>query len=472
MKTYGYLLGGEERFTGDTMQVKNPYSGESVAEAHLADDTTWEKAIREAIEAAPILAELSSYERYAILSKAAQSLQERADEFARTIALEGGKAIRLAEGEVARCANTLTVASEEAKRIEGEALSLDWMKNADRRWGLTKRFPVGPILGITPFNFPLNLVAHKAAPAIAAGCPIIIKPASATPISALMLGELLYASGLPHGALSVLPSKSATAERYAADNRFRMLSFTGSAAVGWKLKQLAGKKRTTLELGGNAAAIVHCDADVARALPRCVFGAFAHAGQVCIHTQRVYVHESIFEEFTGSFVEKTRRLSMGDPLERKTDVGPMIEAAAARRAKEWVDEAISGGARLLAGGETQGNFLQPTVLTGTQRNMKVVCEEVFAPVAVIEPYCDFDEAIERVNDSRYGLQAGVFTKDLSLAHRAFEAIEAGGVIVGDVPTWRVDHMPYGGEKDSGFGREGLRWAIEEMTQLRLLVVKP
>jgi acyl-CoA reductase-like NAD-dependent aldehyde dehydrogenase len=250
-----------------------------------------------------------------------------------------------------------------------------------------------------------------------------------------------------------------------------MLSFTGSAVVGWKLKNIAGKKRVTLELGGNAAVIVHLDADLKKAIPRCVFGSFAHAGQVCIHLQRIYVHDSAFEEFAEGFLKKTQRLAVGDPLDRNTDIGPMIEATAAWRAKEWVDEAVSAGAQVLAGNRLDGNFVYPTVLTNTRHEMKVVCEEVFAPVVVIEKYSSFDEALALVNDSRYGLQAGIFTKDLSLVNKAFETIEAGGVIVGDIPTWRVDHMPYGGEKDSGFGREGLRWAIEEMTQLRLLVVK-
>jgi glyceraldehyde-3-phosphate dehydrogenase (NADP+) len=472
MKTYGYLLGGEEIAGGEKLEVRSPYSGETVAEVHLADEAAYEKAIEKAQRASPALARLSSCERYEILTRAAHAVRERAGELVRMIALEGGKVVKLAEGEVARCANTLTVAAEETKRIGGEVLRLDWVKNADRRWGLTKRFPVGPVLGITPFNFPLNLVAHKVAPAIAAGCAIVIKPASATPVSALSLGEILYSCGLPAGALSVLPARAAVAEKFAGDERFRMLSFTGSAAVGWKLKTLAGKKRVTLELGGNAAVIVHHDADIAKAPPRCVFGAFAHAGQVCIHLQRIYVHESVFEEFVKNFLEHTAKLTVGDPLERETDIGPMIEAEAAWRANGWVNEAISAGAQALAGNRLDGNFVCPTVLTNTSRDMKVVSEEVFAPVVVIERYGDFDEALSRVNDSRYGLQAGVFTKNLSLANRAFETLEVGGVIVGDIPTWRVDHMPYGGEKDSGFGREGLKWAIEEMTRLRLLVIKP
>jgi acyl-CoA reductase-like NAD-dependent aldehyde dehydrogenase len=438
----------------------------------LAGEQVYEKAIRKAQDATSALARLSSYDRYEILSRAAEHVAKRSNELAGTIALEGGKVIRLAEGEVARCVNTLTVAAEEAKRVGGEVFSLDWVKNADRRWGLTKRFPIGPILGITPFNFPLNLVAHKVAPAIAAGCPIILKPASATPISALLLGEILYSCGLPGGSLSVLPSKSSVAQVYIPDERFRMLSFTGSAAVGWRLKSLAGKKRVTLELGGNAAAIVHTDADLKKALPRCVFGAFAHAGQVCIHLQRIYVHENLFGEFVKEFLKRTEALVVGDPLDTKTNVGPMIEPEEVLRAKEWIDEALRSGAQVLAGNTINGNFLQPTVLTNTTREMKVVSDEVFAPVVVIEKYAGFDEALDRVNDTRYGLQAGVFTKDISLVNRAFEALEVGGVIVGDIPTWRVDHMPYGGEKDSGLGREGVRYAIEEMMQLRLLAIKP
>jgi glyceraldehyde-3-phosphate dehydrogenase (NADP+) len=471
LKIYGYLLGGAVTTEGNKLDVKSPYSGDIVAEVHLADEAAFEKAINLARKATPALSRLSSYDKYEILSRAAHEIVARTAELAKMIALEGGKTIKLAEGEVARCANTLTVAAEEAKRISGEVLRLDWVKNADRRWGLTKRFPIGPVLGITPFNFPLNLVAHKVAPAISAGCPIVIKPASATPVSALTLGGILYSCGLPEGALSVLPAKSSIAQKYVSDDRFKMLSFTGSAAVGWKLKTKAGKKRVTLELGGNAAAIVHHDTDLAKSVPRCVFGAFAHAGQVCIHLQRIYAHESVFEQFIKDFLKHLQSLVIGDPLEYKTDIGPMIDKQSAKRAKEWIDEAIESGAKLLAGNILDGNFLSPTVLTKTNNKMKVVSEEIFAPVVVIEQYTDFEDALSMVNDSRYGLQAGVFTRDLTLTDKAFETLEVGGVVVNDIPTWRVDHMPYGGEKDSGIGREGLKYAIEEMTQLRLLVIK-
>ncbi len=471
MKEYGYLLGGEWITSGEKLHVENPCSGEPVADVCLADEGAYEKAIEVAQSAAPGLAGLSSYKKYEILNKAAEAVRGRSDELAEMITLEGGKVLKHSKGEVSRCADTLTIAAEEARRIGGEVISLDWLKNSDRRWGITRRFPVGPVLGITPFNFPLNLVAHKVGPAIAAGCTIVIKPASATPVTALLLGEILYSCGLPAGVLSVLPSRAEVAQKYVADERFKKLSFTGSAEVGWKLKSLAGKKRVTLELGGNAAAVVHEDAGIGKAVPRCVFGAFYHAGQVCIHLQRIYVHESRFGKFVELFLEQAKKLIVGDPFKSETDIGPMIEEAAAQRAGRRVRDALEAGAKLVLGNRREGSFFYPTVLTGTSADMEVVREEIFAPVVVVEKYQDFDEALSYVNHSRYGLQAGVFANDISLINKAFETLEVGGVIVGDVPTYRIDHMPYGGEKDSGFGREGLRYAIDEMTQLRLLVVK-
>jgi glyceraldehyde-3-phosphate dehydrogenase (NADP+) len=347
---------------------------------------------------------------------------------------------------------------------------MDLQAFAAGRWAMVRRFPLGPIAAITPFNFPLNLVAHKWAPALATGCTIVHKPASQTPFSSLLLAELVEQAGWPAGALNVLPLSSRDAERLVADERLKILSFTGSVAVGWDLKKKAGKKRVTLELGGNAGVIVHHDADLEYAADRCSTGGFSYAGQSCISVQRIFVHSSVMNGFLAAFLPRVQKLNMGDPLEEATDVGPMISEADAQRAEEWINEATAAGAQLLCGGKRNGPLLEPTVLTGTRPEQLVNCREVFAPVVTVEPYDDFEEAVRRVNDSLYGLQAGVFTRDTKLLFQAYEELEVGGVIAGDVPTFRIDHMPYGGVKDSGLGREGLRYAIEEMTEQKILVV--
>jgi glyceraldehyde-3-phosphate dehydrogenase (NADP+) len=344
------------------------------------------------------------------------------------------------------------------------------MAGSENRWALIRRFPIGPILGITPFNFPLNLVAHKVAPALAAGNPIIIKPAPQTPLSALALGEMVVRAGWPRGGISVLPCAHEVVGELLRDERIRMLSFTGSAEVGWRLKAQVPKKRVTLELGGNAAVLVHEDADLEYAARRAVYGGFAYAGQTCISVQRILVHEAVSEPFLTRLLEGVRDLVVGDPKEETTDVGPMISEAAAERAEQWIREAVAAGARVLVGGERQGAFLMPTVLADAPPETKVWSEEVFAPVVVVNRYADFEEALRQVNASRYGLQAGLFTRDVRRIFRAYEVLEVGGLIVNDVPTYRADHMPYGGVKDSGFGREGVRAAIEEMTEARLLAL--
>ena len=335
---------------------------------------------------------------------------------------------------------------------------------------MVKRFPLGPIAGITPFNFPLNLVAHKVAPAIAAGCTMVIKPAPQTPLTALLLADVVQQAGWPDGALNVLPLSNEDAALLVTDDRLKMISFTGSAAVGWDIKRRAGKKKVILELGGNAGVIVHSDADVAFAAERCVAGGFGYAGQTCISVQRILVERSVYSKFTDLLVAGVKKLSCGDPLQETTDVGPLIRESDAVRASDWVQEAVRGGARLLAGGQRKGSILEPTVLTGTRPEMKVNCQEIFAPVVTVEPYEQFDEAVKAINRSPYGLQAGIFTRDAKLLFNAFEELEVGGVIGGDVPAFRIDHMPYGGVKDSGLGREGLRYAIEEMTEPKLLVM--
>jgi acyl-CoA reductase-like NAD-dependent aldehyde dehydrogenase len=386
------------------------------------------------------------------------------------MAQEAGKPIRAARTEVERAIFTFTVAAEESTRIYGEYLPLDWQEYTAGRWGIVRRFPLGPIAGITPFNFPLNLVAHKVAPAIAAGCTMIVKPAPQTPLTALLLAETVQEAGWPDGALNVLPLSNEDAGLLVTDDRLKMLSFTGSAAVGWEMKRRAGKKKVALELGGNGAVMVHHDADLAFAAERCVAGGFAYAGQSCIAVQRILVERSVYGKFTEALLAGVSKLQLGDPLQESTDVGPLIRESDAIRAAEWIQEAVRAGARLLCGGQRQGSMLAPTVLTGTRPEMKVNCQEIFAPAVTIDPYDDALEAIRRINNSAYGLQAGIFTRDLKLLFNAYEELEVGGLISGDVPTFRIDHMPYGGVKDSGLGREGLRYAIEEMTEPKLLVM--
>jgi acyl-CoA reductase-like NAD-dependent aldehyde dehydrogenase len=391
---------------------------------------------------------------------------------AQTIVAEGGKPITYARGEMARGVLTLSLAAQEAARIGGEVIPLDLTAASRGRWGLTRRFPLGPVLGISPFNFPFNLVAHKVGPALAAGNPIIIKPPSATPLTALKLAEIYEQAGLIPGGLQVLPSPSELAEKYAADERFKALSFTGSAAVGWRLKSLAGRKKVILELGGNAACIVDAGADLELAAARTAIGGFAHAGQVCISVQRLLVHQEIYEAFKDIFLRIVQaKVVVGDPGREETVVGPFIDAGAGVRVRQWVDEALAGGAQLAAGGPGEGKLMPATVLEKVTRDMKVWREEIFGPVVVLTPYADFTEALKLANDSVYGLQAGVFTRNLAHAWQAFETLEVGGVIINDVPAFRVDNMPYGGVKASGFGREGLRYAIEELTELRLLALQ-
>jgi glyceraldehyde-3-phosphate dehydrogenase (NADP+) len=386
------------------------------------------------------------------------------------MAQEAGKPIRAARTEVERSIFTFTIAAEESARIEGEYLSLDWQQYTAGRWGIVRRFPLGPIAGITPFNFPLNLVAHKVAPAIASGCPIILKPAPQTPLSSLLLAEAVEQAGLPDGAFNVLPLSNEDAGLLVTDDRIKLISFTGSARVGWDIKRRAGKKKVVLELGGNAGVIVHGDADIPLAAERCVAGGFGYAGQTCISVQRILVERSAYGKFRDLLLAGVRQLKMGDPMDEATDVGPLIRESDAIRASEWVQQAIQDGATLLCGGKRHGSMLEPTVLTGTRPDMKVNCEEVFAPVVTAEAYDDFSQALRQINESPYGLQAGLFTRDVNRIFQAYEELEVGGLIAGDVPSFRIDHMPYGGVKDSGLGREGLRYAIEEMTEPKLLVM--
>lgn len=464
------LIGNEWVDSKETLEVRSPHTGAVVGEVAKAGPEELERSVQSAVRGFDATRRLSSVKRADLLGRAAEGLTRRREELARTITLENAKTIKLSRGEVDRAAATFTTAAEEAKRIGGDLLPLDLNAASEGRIGITRRFPLGPIFAITPFNFPLNLVAHKVAPSMAAGNSLVLKPSSATPLSALMLGEILVEAGMPPGMVNVVPCSAELADRLVGDDRFKLVTFTGSPAVGWELKRKAGKKRVCLELGGNAALVVHEDADLDRAAERAVFGAFAYSGQVCISVQRVYLHEKIADAFTQKFLERTKKLVMGDPLQEKTDLGPMINEAALEKTGAWVDEAVKGGARLLAGGKRDGRFFPPTVLEGVKREMKVHCSEVFAPVVNFYRYREFPEALAAVNDSPYGLQAGVFTRDVGRVFQAFEALEVGGVILNDAPTWRVDPMPYGGVKDSGQGREGLIYAIEEMTELRLLAL--
>jgi acyl-CoA reductase-like NAD-dependent aldehyde dehydrogenase len=470
VRTRGFYLAGKWTEEGTPVEIRAPYDGTPLAEVFQATRDHAERAIQAAVRAFGSTRRLPAFERQRVLRSVAQQIASRKEEFARSIAQEAGKPLKASRTEVERAIFTFTVAAEETTRIPGEYLLLDWQQFTSGRWGIVRRLPIGPVAGITPFNFPLNLVAHKVAPAIAAGCPIILKPAPQTPLTALLLAETIEQAGLPDGAFNVLPLSNEDAGLLVSDDRIKLISFTGSAPVGWEIKNRAGKKKVVLELGGNAGVIVHGDTDIAWAAERCVAGGFSYAGQTCISVQRILVERSVFKKFTDLLLEGVSRLRVGDPLEDTTDLGPLIRESDAVRATEWVQEAVQDGATLLCGGKRHGSVMEPTVLTGTRPDMKVNCQEIFAPVVTVEAYDDFAQALKKINESPYGLQAGVFTRDANRIFQAYEELEVGGVIAGDVPSFRIDHMPYGGVKDSGLGREGLRYAIEDMTEPRLLVM--
>src|SRR6476469_1722882 len=468
--THGFFVDGRWQQEGDIVEIRAPYDGSLIARVTQGRKQHAEAAIAAAVKAFGTTRRLPAFERQRVLRRVAQSISQQKDEFSRTLAQEAGKPIKAARTEVDRAVFTFNVAAEESTRIYGEYLPLDWQEYTVGRWGIVRRFPLGPIAGITPFNFPLNLVAHKVAPAIAAGCPLVLKPAPQTPLSAFLLAECVQQAGWPDGALNVLPLSNDDAGLLVTDERIKLISFTGSSAVGWQINKNCGKKKFVLELGGNAGVIVHSDADLAYAADRCVVGGFSYAGQTCISVQRILVERSAFAKFTDLLLEGVKKLRTGDPLDESSDLGPLIRESDAIRASDWIQEAIRTGARLLCGGERRGSVLEPTVLTGTRPEMKVNCQEIFAPVVTVEPYDDFNQALRQINNSPYGLQAGLFTRDAKLIFNAYEELEVGGLIAGDVPAFRIDHMPYGGVKDSGLGREGLRYAIEEMTEPKLLVM--
>ena len=467
---HGFFVDGRWLEDGDIVDVRSPFDGAVVGRVTQARREHAEAAIAASVKAFGTTRRLPAFERQRVLRCVAQSIAERRDEFSRTLAQEAGKPIKLARIEVDRAIFIFNVAAEEATRIYGEYLPLDWLQSTAGRWGIVKRFPIGPIAGITPFNFPLNLVAHKVAPAIAAGCSMVLKPAPQTPLCSLLLAECVQQAGWPDGGLNVLPLSNQDASILVTDERIKLISFTGSVPVGWDIKRRAGKKKVALELGGNAGAIVHSDADVAYAAERCIAGGFGYAGQTCISVQRILVEHSVYGQFTNLLVEGVKKLKTGDPMDESTDLGPLIRESDAIRVTNWVEEAVRSGARLLCGGGRRGSIVEPTVLTGTKSDMKVNCQEVFGPVVTVEPYHNFDDALRQTNNSNYGLQAGVFTRDVKLLFQAYDELEVGALVAGDVPSFRIDQMPYGGVKDSGLGREGLRYAIEEMTEPKLLVM--
>lgn len=468
---YPLYLANEPEQPNADLEVRDKYGGQVATRVARADRPTVERAIAAAHAAAPAMRKLPAYARRDVLEHCARRFRERADELAMSLCIEAGKPIRDARGEVERLIDTFRIAAGEATRAHGEVLAMDVTPRAARYRGQWKRVPIGPVAAISPFNFPLNLAAHKVAPAIAAGCPFVLKPASYTPIGALIIAETLAETDLPRGAFSVLPCRVPDAEPLITDERIKLLSFTGSPEVGWGLKAQAGKKRVVLELGGNAGCIVDEGVDVGDVVERLVIGAFYQSGQSCISVQRIIVHERVYDELRERLVAATRELPMGDPKDERTFIGPLISEDDAQRIERWIAAAVDAGARLLCGGRRSGVMHEATLLENVPRDQELSCREVFGPVAVLSRFSAFDDALAEVNDSRYGLQAGVFTHDLRKMHKAWDELEVGGVIINDVPSFRVDHMPYGGVKDSGFGREGLRFAIEDMSEIRLLATR-
>ena len=467
---YKTLIGGKWKEGKKLLEVTNKYTGDVIGSVPLTDKETFEEAIESAQVGFSLISNMPAYKRSEILEKTSEKIEERKDEITRIIAMEAGKAWKHAKAEVERAVQTFKFASEEAKSIHGETVPMDAAIGGEKRIGFYLRFPIGIVGAISPFNFPLNLVAHKVAPAIAAGCSVILKPASMTPLTSLKLGEILMEAGLPNGALNIIIGSGSTVGNWlVTDERLSMITFTGSPPVGRDIKEKSGLKKLTLELGSNSACIIDESADLDLAIPRCIVGSFAYAGQVCISVQRIYVHQKILDEFTQRFLKGTENLKLGDPQNPETDMGPMITEEDAKRTESWVNEAVSGGAKILIGGKREKNFYHPTVLTNVKPDMKVMATEIFAPVVCLVPFDDFSDAVRMADDSIYGLQAGVYTSDIEKAFQAVKGIRVGGVIVNDVPTYRADQMPYGGVKESGIGREGLKYAIEEMTDIKMVV---
>lgn len=470
-KKYKYLVGGNWKESNESFEIINPYDNSAPFVSYKATESDVEEAIAASAAAFEKTKELSSYERSVILNNIKNGLEKRKREVAEIMAMEAGKPLKYSMLEVERSIFVFTIAAEETKRIGGETIPLDILNGIKNSFAINKHFPLGPILGITPFNFPLNLVSHKVAPALAAGNSIIIKPASSTPVTALVLGEIVMESGLPKGAFSVMPMSSTLGEKMVKDERFKMVSFTGSPKVGWHLKEIAGKKKVTLELGGNAGAIVDNDADLDYAAERCCYGGFVFSGQTCISLQRLFVHEDVYNDFVPRFVNRVKEIKIGNPMDESTEMGPMIQLKEAERAESWIKEAVTDGAKVLTGGKRNGTILEPTVLADTKANMKVNCNEVFGPIVTVTKFASFYDAIDQVNDSVFGLQTGIFTKNIGKIFSAYNKLDIAGLIVNDVPTFRIDNMPYGGVKESGVGREGVIYAMKEMMEPKLLVFR-
>ena len=470
-KAYPYYLANEAVFANQGLAVTNKYTNEVATYAAIADAEVIDQAIAAAAVSQPLLNKMAPYERQNILNHCVKRFEERFDELAHALCIEAGKPIKDSRGEVTRLIDTFRIAAEESVRMHGEVINLEITPRAKGYTGMYKRVPIGPCSFISPFNFPLNLAAHKVAPAIATGCAFVLKPASRTPLGALIIGEVLAETDLPKGAFSILPCSRDGADLFTTDERFKLLSFTGSPQVGWELKAKAGKKPVILELGGNAACVVDADSDLDDAIERIVFGAYYQSGQSCISVQRVIVHESIYDDFKQRYTDKVANLIHGDPLNEDTFIGPMISESEAIRLDHWVQDAVAAGANLLCGGQRAGNMLQATLLENVPSDAAINEEEAFGPVSIISSFSDFDEALKEVNNSQFGLQAGVFTRDIYKAHKAWDELDVGGVIIGDVPSWRVDNMPYGGVKESGLGREGITFAMEDMTEIRLMVLR-
>jgi acyl-CoA reductase-like NAD-dependent aldehyde dehydrogenase len=470
IKQYPFLVAGQRRTSQELLDVRFPYNNELVAQVYQASDADLEDAVQAAVRGFEITRKLPSHTRSRILSNLFDLMGKHFEELVETLVLEGGKTQNVARGEASRAMETVRVAAEEARRINGEIIPIDWTEAGEGRLGFIRRLPLGPVLGIAPFNYPLNLSCHKLAPAIAAGNSFILKPASSTPLSGLLLGELTLKAGFPPEALSVVVCRGSKAEKLVSDPRIAYFTFTGSSDVGWHLKSVSGRKRMGLELGGNAAAIVHEDANIPYAVGRIAMGGFANAGQNCISVQRVLVHRPVYNETMELLLDKISAMKTGDPRDPEVSVGPMIDEWAAKEAEEKVQEAVQQGARVVLGGKREGTLFYPTVLVDTTPEMRVNTTELFAPVITVAPYDDFEQALELANQTDFGLQSGIFTQNMNRIMRAFEEIEVGGLQVNDVSTFRVDQMPYGGVKGSGIGREGPHYAIEEMTEMKLMVL--
>lgn len=470
-ESYPYYLANEPSAPNADLEVIDKYTGDVATRVAMADASAIDQAIAKAVEAAEPMRQMASFQRQAVLEHCVSRFRERAEELAYTLCVEGGKPIKDSRGEVGRLIDTFKIAAEASVNIGGEVIPLDRTPRAKGFSGMWKRVPIGPCSFISPFNFPLNLAAHKVAPALAVGCPFVLKPASLTPLGALIIGEVLAETDLPKGAFSILPCRRDGADLFTTDDRLKLLSFTGSPEVGWDLKARAGKKKVVLELGGNAAVIVDEDTNVDDAVARIIIGAFYQSGQSCISVQRIIIHEKIYDQVKEKLVAATRALKAGDPKLEETFIGPVISDKEADRMESWIKSAVKAGAKLLCGGGRNGTLLEATLLEDVPRSEPMYAEEFFGPAALLTKFRNFDEALAEVNDSHFGLQAGIFTRDVYKVQKAWDTLEVGGIVIGDVPSWRVDHMPYGGVKDSGLGREGIRYAIEDMTEIRLLVLR-